>query len=301
MKYKSCLFFLLYFQFCISQNLVNNPSFEDYSQCPIDNSFFATDWYRIMNHYGTVDYLNICAPYSYVSVPTSMFGYQEPNDGNGYIGMSCYYPANSLREYVQTRLISPLIADEYYEISFFTCLTDISSHAINNIGAFLSNIAITGNNDYEALNLIPQINSSVIISDKINWTQIKAVYHAIGGEEFLTLGNFYSDQNTSKTVLSSSGDQLCYYLIDNVKVTKTDKPETESNCIAFSNPVYETLHIENLGNIQLSEIVIVDMSGKMIDRKIIDTDIYVGDLQDGVYIVHYICEGRNQCKKFIKL
>lgn len=302
MKYLSIIFFIISIQ-SNCQNLISNSSFEDFSQCPKDNTFYAINWNRPVNHYGTADYLNTCAPFSntdnssYVSVPINWLGNQTPRNGNAYIGLACYYPTTVTREYIQTQLTSPLIANEYYEVSFFISLADSSTHAVNNIGAAITNNPIVGNNDLDAINVIPQINSSAIISDKINWFQIKGVFQAAGGEDFLTLGNFYPKSNTSVSVLNNSPDYLCYYFIDDVLVVKVEKPVGESNCLTFTNPVYEILHIENTNQ----NLIIVDMSGKKINRNIINNEIYVGDLQDGMYIVYYTCNGKNQYKKFVKL
>ena len=70
--------FILQFTVCISafaQNLVPNPSFEDYCSCP-DNSgqvYRAIGWTSFGN---SSDYFNCCAPPGAQSVPLNPSGYQ---------------------------------------------------------------------------------------------------------------------------------------------------------------------------------------------------------------------------------
>ncbi|UPT71178.1 MAG: hypothetical protein M0D53_01840 [Flavobacterium sp. JAD_PAG50586_2] len=217
---------LFYFESSNCQNLVDNPSFENYSECPSDNTFYATGWYRVAHHNGTVDYLNTCAPFSYVSIPANRFGTQEPYDGNAYIGLVFLNPVSTYREYIQTNLLSPLVAGQFYKVSFLVSLTDSSTHAMNNIGAVLTNEPIIGNDDMEQLVINPQINSSLIIRDKINWVEVSGVFKAEGGEEFLTLGNFHSNEETSKEIVMNSAQKTSYHLVDFVQVVQTDAPRT---------------------------------------------------------------------------
>ncbi len=68
----------------MAQNLVVNPSFEDYLNCPdaegqIDS---VIGWNAI---WGSSDFFHVCGD-SIVSVPKSYFGYQWPSEGSGYGG-----------------------------------------------------------------------------------------------------------------------------------------------------------------------------------------------------------------------
>ena len=101
------LIFLLSFSFCSAQNLVKNPSFEEFKFCPENNSQFNNNvisW--SLPNKGTSDYYNTCSTFLNDKNP---HGYQNPQHGNGYAGIVVYYEniRNTLkdyREYIQGEL-----------------------------------------------------------------------------------------------------------------------------------------------------------------------------------------------------
>jgi len=299
MKY---LWFLVFAtQFLAGQNLVNNPSFEEFTQCPTPNIFIGvTDWYVLPNHLGTPDYYNSCSTHPLSSVPTNLLGTQIPYYGDAYIGVWCYNSSTeNLREYVQTELQSSLIAGQTYYISFYVSLIDVAKYAVNNIGAALTIDPLIGDNTLQNLNFIPQINSLEIISDKVNWTQISGVYQAIGGERFLTLGNFYTDEQTSKLYLDVPGEyNHSYYLIDNVTVSTSilsiEENQINEKSILYPNPFNSELIFE-LDDIQKIEIYSPSRLVRTINGNVKSID--VADLATGIYFIHINTENN---RKFIK-
>src|SRR4029078_168247 len=74
----------------VSQNLVNNPGFEIFSMCPNNSSQLnlATGWNTSSL---SPDYYDACAGSGTIAgVPENICGYQQPNGGDGYIGLLCY-------------------------------------------------------------------------------------------------------------------------------------------------------------------------------------------------------------------
>ena len=71
------------------QNLVKNPSFEQFIMCP-------NDWDQIDRAIGwqaykdSPDYYNTCASVDACSVPKNYIGYQYPASGNAYAGLILY-------------------------------------------------------------------------------------------------------------------------------------------------------------------------------------------------------------------
>mgnify|MGYP006169310411 CR=1 FL=1 len=77
------------------QNLVPNPSFEEYWECPTapDNGDGQLEkckyWYK--PNYATSDYMNNCASInSGVSTPSNFIGNQTAFEGNAYISLYFY-------------------------------------------------------------------------------------------------------------------------------------------------------------------------------------------------------------------
>ncbi len=201
-------------------NLVPNPSFEIVDTCPYNLAQleFASPWFSPNGN--TPDLFNACAS---VGVPQNAAGWQLPNSGAGYAGISAYYyyynGSNvNLREYVAAPLITSLLANSAYCVSFYASLSDSSFWAINRIGAFLSPSAPTQMQG-ETLTATPQIyfDTTNLLMDKVGWTKISGTYIASGNEQFLIIGNFFADNQTD--TISGLGNFIsAYYYIDDVAV-----------------------------------------------------------------------------------
>src|SRR5437868_5222781 len=99
MKRISVFILLLISNFCFSQNLVPNPSFEDTVACPNNLSQInrAIGW---SSYRQTPDYYNSCSINGgYSGVPLNQFDYQYPRTGNAYAGLFCRSSGLNSREY----------------------------------------------------------------------------------------------------------------------------------------------------------------------------------------------------------
>lgn len=203
----------------LAQNYVTNPSFENYSSCPSSVAQInrVLDWSTPTA--GSPDYFNACATSTFCDVPNNFFGSQAARTGDAYAQVVIYPSSVPLREYLLNRLTTPLIAGQTYDVSFYTCLQDNSYVASNNIGIYISATA-PSSASMGPLPLTPQINETVVINDAINWTLISGTYTASGGEEYITIGNFYDDASTTTAINpSGSGIYATFYLIEDVCVT----------------------------------------------------------------------------------
>lgn len=214
--------------FIRAQNLVPNPSFENYVTCPNDISQVnrLMDWQTPFNHLGTSDYYNSCATlngFTLVGVPLNAPGYQRAATGNGYAGILFIEDQTpEYREYLQVKLLSPLIANKKYRVSYKCCLAEISFWTTDGIGVCLTVNPLVGNGTYNTLSATPQINSTIVITDTNKWTRVTQEFVSQGGEEYLTIGNF---NNESNTLLVATGvdsnapnSPIGYFYIDDVSV-----------------------------------------------------------------------------------
>lgn len=209
------------------ENLVFNPDFEIYSDCPVSTSMpldqqieRCTGWYS--PSFSTSDYFNRCDTGSFVSIPYNVFGYQETKNGDGYCGFAGYmksFPVNETPylwiEYIQSELISPLEKDKIYHVSFFLNLTGYSTVA-NRIGAYFSGSPLLSDNTSH-FEVEPQIYSNVFITDTMNWTEVSGYFKAKGGEKFITIGDFYLD--TMSVAPSGPLARMSYYHVDGINVS----------------------------------------------------------------------------------
>lgn len=212
----------------IPQNLVPNPSFEEYTDCPYDGSgsgqlYFAIPWYSPSQ--GSPDYFNSCDVTNVLSVPDNVLGYEYARTGKGYAGFFSFYIWGLSREYIQVELLQPLIYNINYCVNFYLSLADTTNYAVNNIGAYLSANLISSSNDSNFPNT-PQIlnNSLNPLTSKINWIKISGTFMAAGGEKYITIGNFNNDANSDTIKVGLNGWNVTYYYIDDVSVYPCDAP-----------------------------------------------------------------------------
>jgi hypothetical protein len=226
--YKSlCLIAKGFILLCLPQfihaqvNLVPNPSFEFYSQCPVDGKLiYAQPWYPVGDN--GASYFNACAPYiSGYNVPSGLYAdFQYARTGVAYAAIFTYN-YNDNRNNIQVKLIDSLISGKCYYVEFFVSLTNTSMYAINNVAAHLSKDSIFSTSSGTLLNLQSHIMlaGNPIITDTLNWTRISGIYIAKGGELFITIGNFnLNSQTDTLRVLNTPDAYGGAHYIDDVSV-----------------------------------------------------------------------------------
>ena len=234
---------------CISQNnLVPNWSFENIVRCPTYSAnagnpgdttgVYAIPWKN--GNDGNIDLFSTCdtiIPSGWTSplygVPSNWSGYQSPHTGDNYLGFVVYVasPPNHLyppdREYPQVKLANSLIQNKKYCISFYTSPADARcGYSTSRMGAYLSAGPI-GNDTTHLLNVIPQVENPYhhFLSNYIGWTSVQGVYIANGGENYITIGNFFNDANTdtlSNPSILIQGNVGIYYYLDDVSLVEYD-------------------------------------------------------------------------------
>lgn len=233
--------------FCVAniqaQNLVRNPSFEDYANCDYYSGLFDSVYYNLVPYWtnankATPDYLNVCNtdPSGLYTVPNGRYGYQIPRTGNAMMGFFAFNnvaggstETNDYREYIQTKLSMPLVANKVYKVKFYvSCSSNFGASwnfgAVDDIGAYFSeNRYYQDDFNYLSFPNPPQVNSQrgIFLNDTTNWTLIEGCYRAKGGEQWLTIGNFTPTQYVVIDTLhkdSISTKLQAYYVLDDVSV-----------------------------------------------------------------------------------
>ena len=230
-------------------NLVFNGSFEDYRTCPrkVDALGVLTlveGWYQPTR--GSADYFNICGSRE-CGVPKNKLGEQTAHSGEGYCGIYC--SKNNYREYLQTRLRRRLHPGDSIQITYYVSLSEESTGAITTMGALFTEESISDtvrgilmHKEQNTLSdgvvqtmlrpLTPQVvNFDTPLTDTRNWQCISGTFVAQGGEQYVTIGNFYTIEQSGYAEPDSLTELLpgAYYYIDDVTVEclKCDPPETD--------------------------------------------------------------------------
>lgn len=215
-----------------SQNLVKNGSFEENIGCPGAFVFLTNtvDWFTLPEHSGTADLFWSDCPYNGIGLKNTMARNQFPKEGVGFIGMFSY--GSNLREYSCSELKQALEANKIYKVEFWVQPAVGYGTAINAFGLHFSNERPSANNptSLAPVNFIEHIGnpSSRMIRDTTTWTLISGEYLAMGGERFITLGNFKTDQQTEHASIKEAAIRAdrSYILLDQVSVKlATDSAE----------------------------------------------------------------------------
>ena len=225
-----------------SQNLVSNPGFEIYETCPENYTIsyqktLLPGWYIPTR--GTPDYFNSCTKIQ-VGVPQNFMGKCMPKDGKAYAGIIVLLDPSpkrdkksqiDYREYLQTRFTEPLTKNKMYDVQFYFAVAPYSTFSINRLGVYLSEKKISKRRSTKILHYRPQVScdSSSIFEETAQWVSVSGTFRAKGGEQYMTIGNFYDDLNTTYKPMNLEGmgtilqarihsDQIAYFYIDNVSV-----------------------------------------------------------------------------------
>jgi len=230
------LTFLLTAGSAYCQNLVPNPSFEEYEDCPYTLSLIdapmgtlsVTDWYRPTE--STSDYFNSCASSAtMVSVPDNFAGYQMARTGEGYAGWYGY--GWGYREYVEAKLLTPLITGHNYYVGYWVVLaTTYTSFAIDQMGAVFSEDSLYDPSIIGYLPETPQIVSpvDVIYKDTADWELVSGTFTAGGGERWVTIGNFTPDADINTEPVGEGSSGYAYYYLDDVCIFDMDSAAPEN-------------------------------------------------------------------------
>lgn len=230
-----------------AQNLVPNPSFEEYKKlnCTLikdkdlsgNSSRLAFDsilYYWTSPTTGPGDVYNTLVDKSCYTNPlfNDYFGnIPIPKDGHfmtmiALLADHLYKNYAQVRSYIQTSLTDTLKAGKLYLGGGYWALgggaqakpLQVGDWVCNNLGLLYTNQPVGLDTPF-VLPYHPQINQEDINNDRFNWKKFYGCFTATGNEQYLTLGNFYDDAHTKiELVLNKYDPGIDYagYYIDSV-------------------------------------------------------------------------------------
>jgi outer membrane protein OmpA-like peptidoglycan-associated protein len=241
MKIGALVILTLLLDTTFAQNLVPNPSFEQYYECPGSYNRqgsarnFAPGW--VSPTLGTPDLFNRCS-FGNAGVPHNWAGMAHAHKGYGYSGIYAYISNNNYREYLQAKLTHKLVEGATYKVEFFYQLADFSKFGVDRIGVLLSDSVEQVSHD-RVWTIEP---SYTAVMDSVRsrnieiWNYAHFEYVAKGGEQFISIGNFSPDSQLKKYYLTSKVDEpllskAAYFYIDDVSVTALDKTKPKIDSV----------------------------------------------------------------------
>jgi OmpA-OmpF porin, OOP family len=281
MRFSSILCTALIWHCLSGQDLVPNPGFEEFVNCPNDflkqgQIFSLPGWYS--PNTGTPDYFNECGD-GECNASANWAGICRDHFGKGYAGIISFMTIKNYREYLATELLTPLDSGVAYFLQFRFRLSSYSLISSGNLGMGFSENKIVSSRD-DVIKLFPCLTAmkdSAIVMRTGNWQQASGTYVANGSERYLIIGNFKEHTANQFFELKFGGDnepmlrRASYYYIDDVVVRRQVEsgPETIFPLIA-ENPFADDSLI-TLRNVQFSynSATLSDGSEGELDRLII--------------------------------
>jgi hypothetical protein len=213
-------------------NLVPNPSFEQYTNCPYNRNLTEARngkpniWFKPDHRYAS--YLNACSNDSIVggvanNITVGGKSFQVAKSGNAYIAM---YHFGSILHYFEVKLLDSLRSNKKYYGECYVSLVNTNITACNSQSMYFSKQAVyvdTANCDTLLRN--PQVYNydNPIIADTLNWVKVSGVFTAQGGEQYLTLGNFRNSYTVTKRIkFQNTGMGSAFYYYDDIAVYNLD-------------------------------------------------------------------------------
>ncbi len=237
------------------KNLVPNPSFEELSSYPLGWFHKGKDYSRLMKYWNSPTQASPDIYHPKVRIPIFWtqkgFGIEPPRTGKTMSGITVYGCENGkphCREYLQIRLLEPLIIGQRYKASFWTTsLKD--GKVVNNLGIYFSAEEV---NEIivDALEVKPQVLEEKIVDARNGrWQKIEAVFTATEESDYLLIGNFYPDSLT-QVKEESTPLNYAYYYIDDVRLTKEQPiinvPVSKDDICCLEYEVGKTVRLRNI-------------------------------------------------------
>jgi hypothetical protein len=323
MKYIAlCFLFSLALNFSsVGQNLVPNGSFEEVINCPTTLSALhhdCADWYFGIqlpglpwNEWPSPDWYHTCSPFSTLTPPSVMLGYQIPCEGEAYAGIATFDNSDlNYREIMSVELDEHLIMGEIYNIRFQVARSFIfqTGYATNNIGIRFTTFPYWFS-EQDAISNWAHFKVEELIDDTLNWTLIEFEFVADSAYRYLHIGNFFTDENSSVVNISQEPlTRWAYYFIDCVEITKNAITSAfdfggSDLILIYPNPSKDFITID--GGVLPRSVKFFDSMGRMVINELASNNelrtIDISSLSKGLYILEIENESNSVTKtKLIK-
>lgn len=266
------------------QNLVPNGSFEDYYDCPASFGFWSEVVGWTSPYTQSADYFNRCATGVVCSVPFNNMGFQEPAEGDAYMGIATFVnDGPNYREVIATELAEPL------EVGVPTYLSFKCSPG--GFGSWVGNSARwkakgpgmqffrTLPSNWQAY-LYPNaaaLEMTTTLSDTSTWVTISGTYIPDSAYSWLVITNFYENTLSLPVFMDSLGIwDVAYAFVDDVCVsydpnycsawTGIPSPLDEW-AVSVQNPFSDVLELHNSTSMTYPEpLHLFDMLGRTVWR-----------------------------------
>lgn len=255
------------------QNLIPDPSAEDFVECPssLGNiDVYTSSWQTFR---GSPDYWHSCSENPLLGWNNSV-GYQGPRTGEGYLGLVAFHSGLAEgRESFGIELQEPLQVGQTYYLSFYISAAyrpNGFNMTSNNIGCLF----MVGNYlDSEGQGELPDyanFHLEDIITDTTNWVNVSYSFVCDSAYNYLSFGNFFSDSLSDTLRLDGEGgNAIAYYYFDDFclstepdfcDVVMNTSSQEKVDIVLYPNPTTQRLSIKS--SLRINEIEIYNATGQ---------------------------------------
>lgn len=297
-----------------AQNLVPNWSFEEISSCPHEQGDIekAIGWFAFRGEF-SCDLYHVCGHPDSCGVPVNMIGEQLPASGQAYAGIHTFSADDGwpwyYREWIGAQLTTPLVVGATYYASLKINLTlgwgtgvplTERCRFANDHTGLLFTTSQWLQVDFDPVPGFAQVFGTEVVEDTVGWTVISGSFVADSAYQYVVVGNFFSDEETSWSLMDPNGTgYMAYYYIDDVCVSSDPQYCAIASGLAirprqafrvWSDLSSGTLHAAGLQGLGVRHISVVDALGRAVAPSMAvpgsDTwSVAVSTWASGAYIV----------------
>ena len=303
------------------QNIVPNPGFEEYSEIPDDQSQWerCVDWNNaggtpVGGFYGNPDYFHVDGS-DPVKLPDTPLASLDPHSGDaimGFLGYHDPYGGSEIREYLMVELTDTMSIGTTYEISFWIT-NGFEGHGhrfkCDGIGINLSTSPLDQEGSAPILDT-PELEIEGELFSTV-WEKKTFIFTADEEYTYLTIGNFYSDEETNYSIAVEGPLPFAgaYYFIDDFSVEATElnigiKDPNFPDLFSISpNPVNGQINVSfNSTVTNDAYYTIYATTGQQVQTGTLqlNSTLLVDDLESGIYIIDMVVNDMHSQQKFVK-
>jgi len=231
-----------------AQNLVPNPSFENYVNCLNGLVNNAVNWEMLNNGTASVC-LTPCQADSYMRSPRQYLdacfqSYQTVRTGSAYASFGIYTQNVASQEsgHPACKLIDTLESGKIYCVTYYVSLLNNAKYSIDKLGALLTPTPfpyyVTGTTSptFSMAGLYsPQVvsTSGVVFEDTLGWEEVSGSFTAVGNEAYLTIGDFFlhSQHYIKNSYPNCNG--LAEYYVDDVSIEEVEIAKAKNDTLIY--------------------------------------------------------------------
>lgn len=226
--------FTLFAQFSLMAQLANG-SFEQCSNVPYNMGQlnFVANWDNAGSSVVSPDYYRVGAG-NIADLPETPMAIVPPADGQAVVGITvCGRPGTNAREYIRTRLTSPMEVGKRYTISFMLTNGQKTTTSLSGLGVDQIGIHFSTTPDVQIgqapIMAQPQVSIGSVFYQS-TWRTLNFVIVPTQPFEYLTFGLFGEDADKQIQIMEGDDPMYAYYFIDQFQVQlAADQPLVDAN------------------------------------------------------------------------